>query len=118
MADSRGHAQRLAEDNTDLVRTQNAAQAAATAARAELAAAQADVARLNKRVDRLKESVDTWQDMVEREAQSRKAAPTQLTAGAAMLPSQESSQSSPPSAPSTPGPVTPQRCSPRKHGHK
>ena len=67
LADSRGHAQQLAEDNADLVRTQNAAQAAAdseraaaTAARAELAAAQADVARLNERVDRLKESVDTW----------------------------------------------------------
>ena len=125
LADSRSHAQRLADDNADLVRTRNAAQAAAdteraaaTAARAELAAAQADVARLNERVDRLKESVDTWRDMVEREAQSRKGAPTQLTAGAAMLPSQESSQSSPPSAPSTPGPVTPQRCSPRKHGHK
>ena len=125
LADSRGHAQRLADDNADLVRTRNAAQAAAdteraaaTAARAELAAAQADVARLNERVDRLKESVDTWRDMVEREAQSRKGAPTQLTAGAAVLPSQESSQSSPPSAPSTPGPLTPQRCSPRKHGHK
>ena len=93
-----------------LVSTRKVAKPTAVAAAVAAALAAPDVARLNECVDRLKEAFDTWREM----AQSRKGVPAQLTAGA----SQESSQSSPPSAPSTPGPVTPQRCSPRKHGHK
>ena len=121
LADAREQVTHLQDENADVRRTRDAAQAAADterarsdADRAALHAANVQVAKLSEQLTASQQSTSVWRDIVEREATASRSsqAPTQLTAGTAIAGSQDSNQSTP-SRPSQTDQVTPRR-SPRK----
>ena len=114
LTDTRGQVRHLQEENADVRRTRDAAQAAADTERSAsvrdreaLHAAQLELQSVRQELAHQAQTTNIWRDMVEREAGARagiarsgsQSGPTQLTATGAFQSSQ-SSQSSP--APSTP----------------